>query len=279
MSGSRSDVLITVDELAAAISDGTAIVLLDISDDLETAPLERPVIPGAIAASLASDISGPATTEGGRRPLPDPATLQETLRRWGIDADTLVVVYDNASGSQAGRAWGTLRWAGHGNTRLLDGGLGAWNAAGNETAAEPEHPPGGGSFTVTPGNMPVIGAEEAAEIARKGALLDARGKTAYEGDPDKPKTGHIPGAICAGAKDALGPDGCFMSNEDLQALYAGHGADGSQPVGVYCGSGNAASFELAGMYAAGIEAPLYVGSWSAWSADPDRPVAQGPERG
>ena len=70
-----------------------------------------------------------------------------------------------------------------------------------------------------------------------------------------------------------------MSNEDLQALYAGHGADGSQPVGVYCGSGNAASFELAGMYAAGIEAPLYVGSWSAWSADPDRPVAQGPERG
>ena len=101
----------------------------------------------------------------------------------------------------------------------------------------------------------------------------------FEGDPDKPASGHIPGAICAGAKDALGPDGGFKSTEDLNALYASHGADGTQPVGVYCGSGNAATFELAGMYAAGLEAPLYVGSWSAWSADPARPVAKGPDRG
>lgn len=279
MSDSRASVLITADALAAAISADATIVLLDISDDLETAPLERAVIPGAIAASLAADISGPATKPGGRRPLPDPAVLQETLRRWGIDADTLVVVYDNASGSQAGRAWWTLRWAGHTNTRLLDGGLGAWTAAGHKTADQPVHPAGSGNFTVTPGNMPVIDADEAAGIARNGALLDARGKTAYEGDPDKPASGHIPGAICAGAKDALGPDGCFKSTEDLNALYTALGADGAQPVGVYCGSGNAASFELAGMYAAGLEAPLYVGSWSAWSADPDRPVAQGAERG
>ena len=283
MSDLRSSVLVTAGELAgelaAAKVGGATVTLLDVSDDLETAPLERPVIPGAIAVSLAADISGPATKDGGRRPLPDPAKLQETLRLWGIDADSRVVVYDNASGAQGGRAWWTLRWAGHENTRLLDGGLAAWIAAGNETAEQPVHPAGGGSFTVTPDGMPVIDADAAAEIARNGALLDARGKTAYEGDPDKPATGHIPGAICAGAKDALGPDGCFKSNEDLHAMYAAIGADGAQPVGVYCGSGNAASFELAGMYAAGIEAPLYVGSWSAWSADPDRPVAQGPERG
>jgi thiosulfate/3-mercaptopyruvate sulfurtransferase len=279
MSDSRASVLITADALAAAISTDETIVLLDISDDLETAPLERAVIPGAIAASLAADISGPATKPGGRRPLPDPALLQERLRLWGIGADSLVVVYDNASGSQAGRAWWTLRWAGHTNTRLLDGGLDAWTAAGHQTADQPIHPAGSGDFTVIPGNMPVIDADEAAGIARNGALLDARGKTAYEGDPDKPASGHIPGAICAGAKDALGNDGCFKPTEDLNALYAGHGANGSQPVGVYCGSGNAASFELAGMYAAGLEAPLYVGSWSAWSADPDRTVAQGTERG
>ena len=279
MSDSRASVLITADALVAAISTDETIVLLDISDDLETAPLERAVIPGAIAASLAADISGPATKPGGRRPLPDPAVLQEGLRLWGIDADSLVVVYDNASGSQAGRAWWTLRWAGHTNTRLLDGGLGAWTAAGHPTADQPIHPAGSGNFTVIPGNMPVIDADEAAGIARNGALLDARGKTAYEGDPDKPASGHIPGAICAGAKAALGDDGCFKPTEDLNALYAGHGANGSQPVGVYCGSGNAASFELAGMYAAGLEASLYVGSWSAWSADPDRPVAQGAERG
>jgi thiosulfate/3-mercaptopyruvate sulfurtransferase len=279
MSDSRFSVLITVDELAARISGKAGLVILDISDDLEAAPLERAVIPGAIAVSLASEFSGPATKLGGRRPLPGTDELQEILRRWGIDAESLVVVYDNASGAQAGRAWWTLRWAGHANVRLLDGGLAAWQAAEHETAAQPAHPAGAGGFTVKPGCLPVIEADEAAEIARHGALLDARGKTAYEGSADKPATGHIPGAICAAASNSLGPDGCFKSTEELRTLFAGLGADGTQPTGVYCGSGNAAAFELAGIYAAGLEAPLYVGSWSAWTGDPARPVAKGPERG
>lgn len=279
MTNPRSSVLITVDELAADISGTSAPVLLDVSDDLESAPLERPVIPGALAVSLAQDFSGPATKKGGRRPLPEPAILQETLRRRGIDGGSKVVVYDDASGAQAGRAWWTLRWAGHGHTRLLDGGFAAWSEAGHETAAQPVHPAGIGNITVTPGGLPVIDANQAAEIARKGALLDARGKTAYEGDPDKPATGHIPGAVCAAAAGVLGPDGRFKSTEELRALFTDLDANGSQPVGVYCGSGNAAAFELAGMYAAGLQAPLYVGSWSAWTGDPERPVAQGSERG
>jgi len=279
MSDPRSGVLISVDELAAQLGGPSRLVVLDVSDDLETAPLERPVIPGAIAVSLAADLSGPPTKRGGRRPLPDVNALQENLRSWGIDADSLVVVYDNTSGAQAGRAWWTLRWAGHPSVRVLDGGLAAWKAAGQATAEQPVHPPGNGSVTVNPGNMPTIEADEAAEIARKGVLLDARGKTSYEGEPDKPATGHIPGATLAPSKNTLGPSGHFDSTEELRALFRSLGADGSRPVGVYCGSGNAAAHELVAMYAAGIEAPLYVGSWSAWTGDPSRPVAQGPERG
>ena len=142
MTESRSSVLITVDELAAQTSGKAGLIILDVSDDLETAPLERPVIPGAIAVSLASDFSGPATKSGGRRPLPDAGVLQENLRRWGMDSDSPVVVYDNASGAQAGRAWWTVRWAGHANVRLLDGGLAAWKAAGHDTAAQPSRLPG-----------------------------------------------------------------------------------------------------------------------------------------
>jgi thiosulfate/3-mercaptopyruvate sulfurtransferase len=127
--------------------------------------------------------------------------------------------------------------------------------------------------------MPTIEADEAADIARQGALLDARGKAAYEGEPDKPATGHIPGAVCAPSANAIGPNGTFKSTEELRALFTGLGIDDSRPVGVYCGSGNAAAHELAAMYAAGIEAPLYVGSWSAWTGDPTRPVAKGPKRG
>ena len=127
--------------------------------------------------------------------------------------------------------------------------------------------------------MPTIEADEAAEIARQGVLLDARGKTSYEGEPDKPATGHIPGATLAPSKNALGPSGHFHSTEELKALYRDLGVDDSRPVGVYCGSGNAAAHELVAMYAADIEAPLYVGSFSAWSGDPKRPVAKGPEPG
>lgn len=279
MTDTRSTVLMTVAELADRLANPAGLVLLDISDDLEAAPLDRPVIPGALAVSLASDMSGPATKEGGRRPLPNPAELQQSLRDFGIDGDYLVVVYDDVSGSRAGRAWWTLRWAGHDNVRLLDGGFAAWTDAGHETQPSPATAPGGGNIEVSPGGMPVIDADQAADIARNGALLDARGRKAYDGDPANPATGHIPGALCAGAKDVLDADGSFKSTDDLQSMFRDLGADGTQPVGVYCGSGNAASFELAGMYAAGLEAPLYVGSWSAWSADPERPVAQGPERG
>jgi thiosulfate/3-mercaptopyruvate sulfurtransferase len=279
MSDPRSGVLITVEDLAARIAAGAPLVLLDVSDDLETAPLERQVIPGAIAVSLASDFSGPPTKLRGRRPLADIGVLQDNVHRWGIGADSLVVVYDNAAGAQAGRAWWTLRWAGHPNVRLLDGGLAAWKAAGHATAEQPAHPRGEGGFRVSPGHMPTIEADEAADIARQGALLDARGKAAYEGEPDKPATGHIPGAMCAPSAQTVGADGRFKPTEDLRAHFAHLGADGSHPVGVYCGSGNAAAHALAAMYAAGIEAPLYVGSWSAWTGDPKRPVAKGPARG
>lgn len=279
MNDIRSNVLISVVELSAALDGGKSVVLLDVSDDLETAPLERAVIPGAIAISLASDISGPASKEAGRRPVPEMGALQERVRSWGVNADSLVVVYDNAGGAQAGRAWWTFRWAGHADVRLLDGGLKAWMAAGKTTADQPRHLPGGGTVILSPGHMPTIEADDAAAIARAGALLDARGKAAYEGEAGKPKTGHIPGSLCAPSSRSLGADGCFKSADELRKQFAAIGADGSKPVGVYCGSGNAASHLLAAMHVAGIEAPLYVGSWSQWSEQPGRPVAQGPEPG
>lgn len=104
------------------------ITLLDVSDDLEATPLSRDVIPGAIAISLAADISGPSSKEGGKRPLPSPGELEQKIRQWGIDSDSLVIVYDATSGAQASRAWWTFRWAGHERVRLLDGGFNAWKS-------------------------------------------------------------------------------------------------------------------------------------------------------
>jgi thiosulfate/3-mercaptopyruvate sulfurtransferase len=275
----RSKTLITVDELARLMDAGTAVVLLDVIDEHGAAPDDRPKIPGALSVHLATDFSGKPTPAGGRRPLPDVSDLQTKARAWGIRSDSIVVVYDNSGGAQASRAWWTLRWAGLANVRVLDGGYAAWIAtnrpSSNHVATRAAR---AGDVVLTTGRMPTIGAEEAADLAAQSGLLDARPRAAYVGDPAKPGTGHIPGAIHAPAGDNIA-DGKFKPNDELHARFCSLGADGSTKIGVYCGSGNAAAHAVAVMCAVGLEPALYVGSWSAWSADPSRPVATGPEPG
>jgi thiosulfate/3-mercaptopyruvate sulfurtransferase len=271
----RSRTLITVDELVRLLDAQEAVVLLDVIDEIGAAPEDRPKIPDSLSVHLATDFSGKPTAASGRRPLPDVVDLQSRARAWGICSDSTVVVYDNAGGAQASRAWWTLRWAGLTNVRLLDGGLRAWTAANrpvsNHVAIGVEH---AGDVALTPGCMPTIDADEAANLAMQSRLLDARPRASYVGEPGKAGTGHIPGAIHAPAGDNIA-DGKFKPSDDLHARFSGLGADGSTKVGVYCGSGNAAAHAIAAMHAIGLEPALYVGSWSAWSADPSRPVATG----
>jgi thiosulfate/3-mercaptopyruvate sulfurtransferase len=275
----RSRTLITVDEFARLLDAREAIVLLDVIDEQGGAPDDRPKIPGALSVHLATDFSGRPTPAGGRRPLPDVSDLQAKARAWGIRGDSIVVVYDNSGGAQASRAWWTLRWAGLANVRVLDGGYGAWIATGRLSSNHvATHAALAGDVVLTSGGMPTIDAEEAAALARQSRLLDTRPRAAYAGDPAKPGTGHIPGAIHAAAGDNIA-DGKFKSNDELRARFSSLGADGSTKIGVYCGSGNAAAHAVAAMGAVGLKAALYVGSWSAWSADPSRPVATGPEPG
>jgi thiosulfate/3-mercaptopyruvate sulfurtransferase len=275
----RSRTLITVDDLARLLDAEEAVVLLDVIDEQGGAPADRPKLPGALSVHLAADFSGTPTTAAGRRHLPDVSDLQAKARAWGIRGHSIVVVYDNSGGAQASRAWWTLRWAGLANVRVLDGGYGAWIAAGRPSLNHvATHAALAGDVVLTPGGMPTIDAEEAAALATQSRLWDARPRAAYAGDPAKPGTGHIPGAIHAAAGDSVA-DGKFKANDELRARFSSLGADGSTKIGVYCGSGNAAAHAIAAMSAVGLKAALYVGSWSAWSADPSRPVATGPEPG
>jgi thiosulfate/3-mercaptopyruvate sulfurtransferase len=281
LSDARGRTLITVQDLAESLKAQTPPVLLDVQDEKATAK-ERPLIPRALVTFLDTDFSGAPSKRAGKRPLPEIADLQANARSWGINPDSLVVVYDDKGGAQASRAWWTLRWAGFDNVRILDGGLQAWLAAGHGVTQASAQAPGGGIVNLSPGHMPTIEADEAAALARDAVLLDSRGKASYLGapqEPGKPATGHIPGAFSAPATDALSSDGCFKPSEELRVDFATLGADGAKSIGVYCGSGNAAAHSIAALNAAGLEAALYVGSWSAWSADPSRPAAIGEERG
>ena len=272
----RSKTLIAVDELVRLLAAQKAVVLLDVIDEQGAALEDRPKIPGALSVHLATDFSGKPTAASGRRPLPDVLELQSRARAWGIGRDTIVVAYDNAGGAQASRAWWTLRWAGLPNVRVLDGGYGAWTAdnrpSSNHVAIRAAR---AGDVVLTAGCMPTIGAAAAADLAKQSKLFDARARAAYVGDPNKAGTGHIPGARHAPAGDNIA-GGKFKLNDDLSVGFSRLGVDGAT-IGVYCGSGNAAAHAIAAMCAVGLEPALYVGSWSAWSADPSRPVATGPE--
>ncbi|MDO3410432.1 sulfurtransferase [Saccharibacillus sp. CPCC 101409] len=87
-------------------------------------------IPGAIYFDLKKDLSGPVSEHGGRHPLPDPEEFAARLAKAGIGNDTRVIVYDTEDGMNASRLWWMLRWLGHENVAVLDGGLSAWKKAG-----------------------------------------------------------------------------------------------------------------------------------------------------
>ncbi len=151
-------------------------------------------IPGAAFVDLDQDLAGPAGA-GGRHPLPDAAQFTAAMRRAGVAAGRGVVVYDAATSMAAARAWWLLRYFGHDDVVVLDGGLAAWTAAGGAVeSGEPSVEPG--DFEAHPGGMPVLDADGAAEIARRGVLLDARAPERFLGqhEPLDPVAGHIPGA-------------------------------------------------------------------------------------
>ncbi|PSL05202.1 thiosulfate/3-mercaptopyruvate sulfurtransferase [Haloactinopolyspora alba] len=277
-----TDVLIGVDTLRRRLDSGERTVLLDVRWALGNPhgrdDYLREHLPDAVYVDLETELAAPASAEAGRHPLPDVADLQAAARRWGVRAGDTCVVYDDAGGTSAGRAWWLLRWAGLSDVRILDGGLPAWRAAGlpverGEVVPEP------GDVELTSGGMPVIGPEDAGEHSGHGVLLDARAGERYRGEaePVDPRAGHIPGARSAPTTGNLDEAHHFLDAEQLRRRFAELGADGSRPVAVYCGSGVTAAHEVAALAAAGIDAALYPGSWSQWSADPRRPVATGPD--
>lgn len=234
-------------------------------------------IPGAVYVDLDTELAGPPVPANGRHPLPELEDLESAARRWGVRQGSRVVVYDNNGNLAAARAWWLLRWAGVADVRLLDGGLAAWTSP-LESGFGPEPRPG--DVVLKPGNLPVLTIEDAAALPRIGVLLDARAGERYRGEqePVDPRAGHIPGALSAPTGENLDGDGRFRSLTELVERFRGLGI-GQGPVGVYCGSGVTASHEIAALAIAGIEAALYPGSWSQWSADADRPVATGAEPG
>ena len=272
----RRSVLIEAGELREIINQGKQhVVLLDVRLDEEGRQAYlREHADSAIYVDLAESFAGRQEGFSGKRPLPQIHGLQRDARRWGIQGDSLVVLYDDNGNRQAARGWWTLRWAGVTNVVLLDGGLSAWRKAGLHVSTEAPQP-APGNVELSTGHMPVLDADGAAAIARSGTLIDARGASAYRGEDGG---GHIPGALNFPTSENLDAEGSFLPADKLRQRFKDLPRSDDR-LGIYCGGGVAASHQIAALASIGIPASLFPGSWSAWSSDPDRPVATGGEPG
>jgi thiosulfate/3-mercaptopyruvate sulfurtransferase len=237
-------------------------------------------IPRAIQAHLDRDLSAPIGPQTGRHPLPDVAKLAETLGRWGIDDSVQVVAYDQGNGAYGARAWWLLRWLGHENVAVLDGGLPAWQEAGLLVSRDPAARKAR-VFTprVRDGAFVTAAEVQQALASRSIALVDARGADRFAGENETidPVAGHVPGATNRPFARNLDARGRFLPAEELRRQWGAH--LGTRPVSevvTMCGSGVTACHNLLALELAGMPgARLYAGSWSEWIRDAARPVAKG----
>ncbi|MCA9617563.1 MAG: sulfurtransferase [Myxococcales bacterium] len=235
-------------------------------------------IPDALFVDVDHELSGPVQEgrRGGRHPLPDMAAFAATLARLGVRPQSVVVAYDDRSGAIAARLWWLLRYVGHPGGRILDGGIDAWIAEGHPLGTKPHIPDSAPLLTLSPRADMIV---DAAGVAARGpatCLIDARTPDRYRGDdePIDPRAGHIPGAINLPWTDNLGDNSHFAEEAVLEAHYQRAMSCGE--VIAYCGSGVTACHDLLALALLGRDdARLYVGSWSDWCSDPERPVATG----
>ena len=244
-------------------------------------------IPGAVYVNLDKHLSSKndlAAASGGRHPLPSRETFAAWLRSIGFTNAHQAVVYDRNGVNYCGRLWWMLKWVGHEAVAVLDGGLQAWQAAGNPiepstTTSKPKTTPSNYALASELAALAAINTVANNLNKPSQTVLDARGALRFRGEvePLDPVAGHIPGALNRPFAENIGADGKFKPAEVLKAEFTKLLA-GRDPNTVvhHCGSGvsavpNVLAMELAGF---GRQA-LFAGSWSEWCSDPCRPVAQG----
>lgn len=237
-------------------------------------------LPNAQFADMDTQLSSPMTNESGRHPLPEVDAIVEQLCAWGVSNTTQVIAYDDISGAFAARMWWLLRWLGHDNVAVLDGGMQQWEKLGKEFTQEIPQ-------VARQEFKPQINTQWLVDIEtvqkelseQKITLIDARSADRYTGKDQKtdPVPGHVPGASSLPFAGNLTEAGLFDTPENIRARFNTVIADQAlDNVVNMCGSGVTACHNLLAMAVAEIEpTKLFVGSWSQWIRDQNRPVALG----
>jgi len=219
-------------------------------------------IPGAFYVDLEQDLSSAVQTHGGRHPLPNIEQLQIKFRNFGINQHSTVVVYDDSRMAYAARAWWLLKYLGHEDVRILNGGFNAWTTIhGAIDRRAPSFKQG--NFKA---NIQANFIVERDEILsdKSPTLIDSRESRRFQGleEPIDPVAGHILNAVNFFWQEITDEKG-FVKPIEWQKAYWEQIAD-KENIAAYCGSGVTACVNIFSLYLVGINAKLYPGSWSDW---------------
>ncbi len=284
--------IISTSELQALQASGTPLKIFDCSFELSQpdaglAMFRDDRIAGAIYAHLDTALSAKtpelqaSAASGGRHPLPSREHVAEWLCNVGFDNSMQAVVYDRQGNNFCGRLWWMLKWVGHDNVAVLDGGLHAWQAAGGAMRSGPMPRHRAKTFVLQPSLVKL--ADVTSVQAHLGqtsqTLIDARGAVRFRGEqePIDPVAGHIPGAINRPFTQNFDANGLFKPAAELRAEFETL-LQGRDPATVvhHCGSGVSAVPNVLAMQIAGLgTTTLFAGSWSEWCSSPSRPVEKG----
>ncbi len=263
------EVLVSTQWVADHLSD-PKIRLVEV--DVDTAAYDQGHIPGAVGWNWQSQLQ-----DGIRRDLIDQKAFEALMGRSGIANDTTVVLYgDNNNWFAAWALW-QLKYYGHGDVRLMNGGRKKW--------LEEKRPLTTEAARVTPTTYRAHAPDDSIRAKREqvaalverraqGQLVDVRSPDEFTGKIIAPpgmtetaqRGGHIPGAANIPWSQAANEDGTFKSADALRQLYQGKGITGTSEVIAYCRIGERSShtwFVL--KYLLGFDKVRnYDGSWTEW---------------
>lgn len=229
---------------------------------------ERGHIPGSYFLDLESHLSGEKGKHTGRHPLPDEKEFAERMNEMGLKKESTVIAYDD-EGSGSARLWWLLKFFGHDNVYILDGGIKAWvNSGYNLSTDTPKKTRG--NFRPDPRMDMIVDMGKLKENKAEFCLIDSRSAERYRGEvePIDPVAGHIPGAINIDYRSNFDNDGKYLPADILEEKFR---EIKNEPV-VYCGSGVTACVNIVAMELAGKRVLLYPGGWSQWVSYPANPV-------
>jgi len=234
-------------------------------------------IPNSVYAHLNKDLSGATNPMSGRHPLPNPSDFAKKLGSWGISPSSRVVVYDSNGGAFAVRLWWMLKMIHHDTVYVLDGGYPKWKSEGRMIQTEHHQNPlrSYDEIEFDPQLFATSSDVLRAIKDQQITIIDARTPERYRGEiePIDPIAGRIPSAINRFHGLNLKADGTFKTTAQLLGEFNDLLQQNlSQNSIVYCGSGVTSCHHLLAMQVAGLPTGrVYIGSWSEWIKDSDRP--------